>query len=186
MRFGGLIQTRLRCDVWLIKLTICYPAEDRSWVVATLQGRTYFQSDTVTRQGRAHSERMSDPVVTLMGGGGVEQQEEAAPAQVVVILIPAGGREQWWLRTLTECHSARRRFHIYFTVDISMTQSVLQVVMFPPEVQAAIETVLPSEDPLDSPDLDVVTYINKMFPTEASLAGLEDSMSCLQLQVTLF
>ena len=57
--------------------------------------------------------------------------------------------------------------------------------MFPPEVQAAIETVLPSEDPLDSPDLDVVTYINKMFPTEASLAGLEDSMSCLQLQVTL-
>lgn len=57
--------------------------------------------------------------------------------------------------------------------------------MFPPEVQAAIETVLPSEDPLDSPDLDVVTYINKMFPTEASLAGLEDSMSCLQLQVTI-
>ena len=53
--------------------------------MATLQVRTYFQSDTVTRQGRAHSEWMSDPVVTLMGGGGVEQEEEVAPAQVVVI-----------------------------------------------------------------------------------------------------
>ena len=62
--------------------------------MATLQVRTYFQSDTVTRQSRAHGEWMSDPVVTLMGGGGVEQQEEEAPAQVVVILIPAGGREQ--------------------------------------------------------------------------------------------
>ena len=56
--------------------------------MATLQVRTYFQSqsDTVTRQGRAHSEWMSDPVVTLMGGGGVEQEEETASAQVVVKL----------------------------------------------------------------------------------------------------
>ena len=54
--------------------------------MATLQVRTYFQSDTVTRQGRAHSEWMSDPVVTLMGGGGVEQVEETASAQVVVKL----------------------------------------------------------------------------------------------------
>ena len=53
--------------------------------MATLQVRSYFQSDTVTRQGRAHSEWMSDPVVTLMGGGGVEQ-EETASAQVVVKL----------------------------------------------------------------------------------------------------
>ena len=87
---------------------------------------------------------------------------------------------------LTEGQKAGHRQTSRGFVDISMTQSVLQVVMFPPEVQAAIETVLPSEDPLDSPDLDVVTYINKMFPTEASLAGLEDSMSCLQLQVTSF
>ena len=53
--------------------------------MATLQVRKYFQRDTVTRQGRAHSEWMSDPVVTLMGGGGVEQEEEA-PTQVVVKL----------------------------------------------------------------------------------------------------
>ena len=57
------------------------------------------------------------------------------------------------------------------------------VVRFPPEVQVAIETVMPSEDPLDSPGLDVVAYINKLFPTEASLGGLEDSMSVLGGQV---
>ena len=58
------------------------------------------------------------------------------------------------------------------------------VVMFPPEVQAAIEAVLPSDDPLDSPDLDVVNYINKLFPTEQSLVGLEDTMTDLNCQVT--
>ena len=57
------------------------------------------------------------------------------------------------------------------------------VVRFPPEVQAAIQTVMPSQDPLDSPDLDVVVYINKLFPTEASLGGLEDSMGMLSGQV---
>ena len=54
--------------------------------MATLQVRKYFQRDIVTRQGRSHSEWMSDPVVTLMGGGGVEQEEETASAQVVVKL----------------------------------------------------------------------------------------------------
>ena len=58
------------------------------------------------------------------------------------------------------------------------------LVMFPPEVQAAIETVLPSEDPLDSPDLNVVTYINKLFPSEQSLVGLEDTMADLSCQVS--
>ena len=58
------------------------------------------------------------------------------------------------------------------------------VVRFPPEVQAAIQIVMPSQDPLDSPDLDVVVYINKLFPTEASLGGLEDSMGMLSGQVT--
>ena len=57
-------------------------------------------------------------------------------------------------------------------------------VIFPPEVQAAIEAVLPSDDPLDSPDLDVVNYINKLFPSEQSLVGLEDTMADLNCQVT--
>jgi len=57
------------------------------------------------------------------------------------------------------------------------------VVAFPPEVQAAIEAVLPSSDPLDTPDLDVVEYINKLFPTEQSLSGLDETMSDLNCQV---
>ena len=61
--------------------------------------------------------------------------------------------------------------------------SSVSIVQFPPEVQSAIETVLPSDDPLDSPDLDVVAYINKLFPTEQSLTGLEDSMSLLSCQM---
>lgn len=58
------------------------------------------------------------------------------------------------------------------------------VVRFPPEVQQAIEAVLPSDDPLDQPDLDVVQHINKLFPTEQSLAGLDDTMADLSCQVT--
>jgi len=57
------------------------------------------------------------------------------------------------------------------------------VVVFPAEVQAAIEAVLPSDDPLDTPDLDVVEYINKLFPTEQSLSGLDETMSDLNCQV---
>eukprot|EP00092_Neocalanus_flemingeri_P030125 GFUD01032703.1.p1 GENE.GFUD01032703.1~~GFUD01032703.1.p1 ORF type:complete len:880 (+),score=301.05 GFUD01032703.1:157-2796(+) len=66
--------------------------------------------------------------------------------------------------------------------DQPMTSSPT-VVVFPPEVQAAIEAVLPSNDPLDTPDLDVVQYINKLFPTEQSLAGLDETMSDLNCQV---
>merc|ERR1719483_909692 len=65
--------------------------------------------------------------------------------------------------------------------DEAMTS--VSVVAFPPEVQAAIEAVLPSKDPLDTPDLDVVQYINKLFPTEQSLTGLDETMADLNSQV---
>jgi archaellum component FlaC len=83
------------------------------------------------------------------------------------------------------------------------------LVAFPPEVQAAIEAVLPSTDPLDQvsptfrsflqsessfelcfiglalqPDLDVVQHINQLFPSEQSLAGLDDTMADLGCQVS--
>ena len=56
-------------------------------------------------------------------------------------------------------------------------------IIFPPEVQAAKETVLGSSDELDRPDMNVVQYINKLFPTEQSLAGLDDTMGEFQAQV---
>jgi len=69
------------------------------------------------------------------------------------------------------------------TPDQSMALASPSVVVFPSEVQAAIEAVLPSNDPLDRPDLDVVQYINKLFPTEQSLAGLDETMTDLSCQV---
>jgi len=57
-------------------------------------------------------------------------------------------------------------------------------ITFPPEVEAAISAVLPSTDPLDQPGLDTTLYINNIFPTEQSLAGLEDYMSCVSVQVS--
>jgi len=71
--------------------------------------------------------------------------------------------------------------------DVNMDQASMSrnstLVTFPPEVQAAIEAVLPSDDPLDTPDLDVVQYINKLFPTEQSLSSLDETMSDLNCQV---
>jgi len=44
-------------------------------------------------------------------------------------------------------------------------------VTFPDSVQAAINEVFPSDDPLDAPDFDSIEYINQMFPTEQSLSN---------------
>jgi hypothetical protein len=43
--------------------------------------------------------------------------------------------------------------------------------------------VLPSSDPLDRPDLNVVEYINTLFPTEQSLAGLDETIGDLNARV---
>ena len=50
-------------------------------------------------------------------------------------------------------------------------------LVYPEEVQAAINEVFPSDDPLDAPDFDPVDYINEMFPTEQSLVNLDDVLS---------
>lgn len=45
--------------------------------------------------------------------------------------------------------------------------------------------VLPSDDPLDRPDLDLVDYINEMFPNEQSLNTLDDTIAELNFKVQL-
>jgi hypothetical protein len=42
------------------------------------------------------------------------------------------------------------------------------------EVQQAIASILPSEDPLDKPDFDLIEYINELFPNEQSLSNIDD------------
>jgi hypothetical protein len=46
-----------------------------------------------------------------------------------------------------------------------------------PEVQQAIAAILPSEDPLDKPDFDLVEYINELFPNEQSLSNIDEIIS---------
>ena len=42
------------------------------------------------------------------------------------------------------------------------------------EVQQTISSILPSEDPLDKPDFDLVEYINELFPNEQSLSNIDE------------
>ncbi|KAI0230424.1 hypothetical protein LSAT2_019219, partial [Lamellibrachia satsuma] len=57
------------------------------------------------------------------------------------------------------------------------------VVSFPPEVQEAIDKVLPSSDALDSPDFNAVEYINNLFPTEQSLSNIDDVVSRIRSKI---
>ncbi|XP_050438250.1 vacuolar protein sorting-associated protein 53 homolog [Adelges cooleyi] len=50
-------------------------------------------------------------------------------------------------------------------------------------VQNAIDETLPSDDPLDRPEFDAIDYINKMFPTEQSLANIDDVINSLECKV---
>ncbi|CAG0897448.1 unnamed protein product, partial [Cyprideis torosa] len=47
-------------------------------------------------------------------------------------------------------------------------------VVFAPDVQAVVEELSSPDDPLDDPGFDPVAYINSRFPTEQSLASIDD------------
>jgi archaellum component FlaC len=59
----------------------------------------------------------------------------------------------------------------------------LQGVLYLPEVEKAIQEVFPSNDPLDAIDFDVTDYINKLFPTEQSLAGVDDTLKRMKIKI---
>ena len=65
------------------------------------------------------------------------------------------------------------------TSDANQCNSTFEkdLLKYPDEVQAAINEIFPSDDPLDAPDFDPVDYINEMFPTEQSLVNLDDVLS---------
>ncbi len=57
-------------------------------------------------------------------------------------------------------------------------------LVFPPEVQAALSEVFSSDqDPLDEPDFNAIAYINELFPTEQSLANLDDSIAEMRCKI---
>ncbi|XP_049767266.1 vacuolar protein sorting-associated protein 53 homolog [Schistocerca cancellata] len=67
--------------------------------------------------------------------------------------------------------------------DIQDEETSEVLINFPPEVQRAIEQVLPSSDPLDKPDFNAVDYINTLFPTEQSLSNIDDVIGNMQYKI---
>lgn len=57
------------------------------------------------------------------------------------------------------------------------------IFTFPPEVQEAIDQVLPSTDPLDRPDFNAVEFINNLFPTEQSLANIDEVINRMRTKI---
>lgn len=51
------------------------------------------------------------------------------------------------------------------------------------EVQEAIERVLQSEDPLDKSDFNATEYINRLFPNEIALNGIDEIIEKMQVEV---
>lgn len=56
-------------------------------------------------------------------------------------------------------------------------------IKFSGEVQQAIEQVLQSEDPLDKSDFNATEYINKLFPNEIALNGIDEIIAQMQVEV---
>ncbi|EFN82571.1 vacuolar protein sorting-associated protein 53 homolog [Harpegnathos saltator] len=57
------------------------------------------------------------------------------------------------------------------------------VYTFPQNVQNVIEQVLPSNDPLDQSNFNVVDYINSLFPTEQSLSNIDDVVNKMEFEI---
>ncbi|XP_050309102.1 vacuolar protein sorting-associated protein 53 homolog isoform X2 [Anthonomus grandis grandis] len=56
-------------------------------------------------------------------------------------------------------------------------------INFPPEVQKAIDEVLPNRDSLDEPDFNSIDYINSLFPTEQSLSNIDEVVIKMENQI---
>lgn len=56
-------------------------------------------------------------------------------------------------------------------------------IIYSPEVEEAISQVFKSDDPLDSKDFNPVDYINSIFPTEQSLANIDDVVNKMRLRI---
>ena len=51
------------------------------------------------------------------------------------------------------------------------------------DVLKIIGEILPSDDPLDKPNFDIVDYINELFPTEQSLSNIDDVISQVKTKI---
>ncbi|XP_012871758.1 PREDICTED: vacuolar protein sorting-associated protein 53 homolog [Dipodomys ordii] len=67
--------------------------------------------------------------------------------------------------------------------ELEFVEELEAVLQLTPEVQLAIEQVFPSQDPLDRADFNAVEYINTLFPTEQSLANIDDVVNKIRLKI---
>ncbi|KAG5269184.1 hypothetical protein AALO_G00199210 [Alosa alosa] len=67
--------------------------------------------------------------------------------------------------------------------EVEFAEDLEAILHLSPEVQLAIEQVFPSQDPLDRPDFNAVEYINTLFPTEQSLANIDDVVNKIRLKI---
>ncbi|XP_075417359.1 vacuolar protein sorting-associated protein 53 homolog [Tenrec ecaudatus] len=67
--------------------------------------------------------------------------------------------------------------------ELEFVEELEAVLQLTPEVQLAIEQVFPSQDPLDHADFNAVEYINTLFPTEQSLANIDEVVNKIRLKI---
>ncbi|CAI5794773.1 Vacuolar protein sorting-associated protein 53 homolog [Podarcis lilfordi] len=67
--------------------------------------------------------------------------------------------------------------------ELDLADELEAALQLAPEVQLAIEQVFPSQDPLDRADFNAVEYINTLFPTEQSLANIDDVVNKIKLKI---
>ncbi|KAM3854779.1 LOW QUALITY PROTEIN: vacuolar protein sorting-associated protein 53 homolog [Vipera latastei] len=67
--------------------------------------------------------------------------------------------------------------------ELDLAEELEAALQLAPEVQLAIEQVFPSQDPLDRADFNAVEYINTLFPTEQSLANIDDVVNKIRLKI---
>ncbi|XP_072496001.1 vacuolar protein sorting-associated protein 53 homolog isoform X1 [Notamacropus eugenii] len=67
--------------------------------------------------------------------------------------------------------------------ELEFVEELEAVLQLTPEVQLAIEQVFPSQDPLDRADFNAVEYINTLFPTEQSLANIDEIVNKIRLKI---
>uniref|UniRef100_A0A9L0THF1 Vacuolar protein sorting-associated protein 53 homolog n=1 Tax=Equus caballus TaxID=9796 RepID=A0A9L0THF1_HORSE len=67
--------------------------------------------------------------------------------------------------------------------ELEFVEELEAVLQLTPDVQLAIEQVFPSQDPLDRADFNAVEYINSLFPTEQSLANIDEVVNKIRLKI---
>ncbi|XP_042627148.1 vacuolar protein sorting-associated protein 53 homolog isoform X1 [Cyprinus carpio] len=67
--------------------------------------------------------------------------------------------------------------------ELEFVEDLEAILHLTPEVQLAIEQVFPSQDPLDRADFNAVEYINTLFPTEQSLANIDEVVNNIRFKI---